>query len=952
MPLSEMATDNKTAAARAFVRSLNILLKFARLYGFDHVRTSAQFQTAWSELRAAVPEYSNTGLLLGAASGQLLVDGAPLDATATERSFAQLLTAAGIASLHFAPNVSQVDLSCLARAFPTGNAKSSVVAEQLKSALAGCVGIKLNEVRFVAEDSSFAEVRSSANLAAKALGADADKFRAWLNDPQKLLQMIAAAEGSHLGPGAGGSGGTDGFGRGAGNVGGSGGSEGLPGPGFGPGSAGGPGFGPGPGGTPGSGASSFYSDAKDTPVGAPGWGHSPTGLTTSIVGPGEEEVLRILRVLASLGSAAGAGADESAAPALFQEHIAQLPAHAQFTLREALSSIAQQTAGHRPDQAVLVRLAEHLAIRFALQRYESGEVRVNAVREMLDRMNQEIDALRKVLSSHEDRLAQAGVVVESHAELLDRQFWAAVPESGKRSVLLSGEAWCIPGRNVRYYLDELAKRGDSDLARKILLNYASCILNTEPEARRRTSIGLGELADICAAAGEGVLTEAIRQAGVALAAERDDDLQTMISAAFVRLSQEAASRRFYGALHQVLGSLDGVENQRPTSAQALRPRIGVDARLPEFIEHALRSPSIPAGLPELLCAIPRPATEHLTRRFSRCVFRDDGNRLVELAERLGEECTSHLRAILRAGQAHDAVDTVALLSRLDLPAVHQFLPSRLDGWPRTAHDRVVRLLAAGSAPGRGQILLELFDAADPSVMPLILDEIGMSGEHSCADRLLRFAAGAVPESAGPYLRVKAIEALGRLRAAEAVPILRMILEEKKFLGWTQPEELRIVAAQTLERIDPEWVRAFLPQSGLAPGDLSLAPLDSDSNSSRIRQRRYPRVRLAERIPATCQSEKDSARFEILALGLGGGMAQTNRHLPPATPATLKVQAGRRGFKARVVMRDSRAQVVAFEIVAIDFADRVKLRRLLTSLLASASSPSAPSASAESPSPST
>jgi hypothetical protein len=958
-----MATNNKIAAARAFVRSLNILLKFARLYGFDHARTSAQFQTAWSELRAAIPQGTDTGLLLGASSGKLLVDGAPLDATATERSFAQLLSAAGIASLHFGPSASQIDLSCLARAFPTGNAKSSVVAEQLKTALAGCNGIKINEVRFVAEDSSSADLHSSASLAAKAFGADADRFKAWLNDPQKLLELIAAAEGSHTGPGTGesyagpgpGGGADSGFGPGIGSGAGPGlgaGSGTGSGSGSAPGSARGLGSAAGSGSGGGEGSGQGFSTAgKDTPVGGPGWGDSRSGLTTLMVGPVEEEVLRILRVLASLGSSTGGGGDGAGA-GLFQEQIGQLPQHAQMTLREALSSIAQQTAGRRPDKAVLVRLAEHLAIRFALERYERGEVRVNAVREMLDRMNQEIEALRKVLSSHEDKLAQAGVIVESHAEMLDRQFWAAVPESGKRSVLLSEEAWCIPGRNVRYYLDELAKRGDSELSRKILVNYAACIKRDEAEARRRTSIGLGELADLYVGAGEDVLTEAIRQTGVALAAERDAELQTMISAAFVRLSQEAASRRLYAAMRQVMSSLDSIENQRPAFAQALRPRVGIEDRLPEFIDHALRSPSIPAGLPDVLRLMPRPATERLTQRFSRCVLRDDGNRLIELAQQLGEECAAHLRAILRSGQPQEAVDTVALLSRLDLPAVQQFLPSRLDGWPRSAHDRVVRQLAAGGASGRGQLLLELFDSVDPSVMPLILDEIGMSGEDACVDRLARFAAGAVPESAGLYLRIKAIEALGRLRAAQAAPVLHAILEERKFLGWVHPEELRIVAAQALERIDPNWTLSFLPRSGLSPNDLALAPLDTSSRPTHIRQRRYQRVRLAAGLPATCQAENESSRLEILALGLGGGMAQTDRHLQPATPATLKLQAGRRSFKAGVVMRDSRAQLVAFEIIAIDFAERLKLRRLLTSLIASAHSSSANSLdSANSPAPS-
>jgi hypothetical protein len=70
-----MKTDPKTMAARAFVRSLNILLKFARLYGYDHARTTEQLEVAWNELRTAVPEDGDSGLLLGATGTQLLLDG-------------------------------------------------------------------------------------------------------------------------------------------------------------------------------------------------------------------------------------------------------------------------------------------------------------------------------------------------------------------------------------------------------------------------------------------------------------------------------------------------------------------------------------------------------------------------------------------------------------------------------------------------------------------------------------------------------------------------------------------------------------------------------------------------------------------------------------------------------------------------------------------------------------
>ena len=49
------------------------------------------------------------------------------------------------------------------------------------------------------------------------------------------------------------------------------------------------------------------------------------------------------------------------------------------------------------DEATLLRLAEDLAIKFALDRFQRGEVRVNAVRQMLDRMGHELETLRKLL---------------------------------------------------------------------------------------------------------------------------------------------------------------------------------------------------------------------------------------------------------------------------------------------------------------------------------------------------------------------------------------------------------------------------------------------------------------------------------------------------------------------------------------------------------------------------
>src|SRR6266576_2725400 len=191
-----MKADPKTASGRAFVRSLNILLKFARLYGYEHARTIEQLQIAWQELRAAIPLGTEAGLLLGATNSQLLLDGVPLEGLPAEKQFAQLLSAAGLASIQFFSSVTEEEIGRFARAFPTGKAKPAELALQLKDALTGAQGIRINEICFVATDSRLKEASMAAQLAEAALGGEQDEFKKWLNDPQKLLELIAAAQGA------------------------------------------------------------------------------------------------------------------------------------------------------------------------------------------------------------------------------------------------------------------------------------------------------------------------------------------------------------------------------------------------------------------------------------------------------------------------------------------------------------------------------------------------------------------------------------------------------------------------------------------------------------------------------------------------------------------------------------------------------------------------------------
>ena len=1034
--------------ARAFVRSLNILLKFARLYEFGHVRTAAQFETAWKELRSALDESVGSGLLLGASGNQILLDGVPLGASAGEKSFAQLLTGSGIASIHFSPNLTQPQFARFVRGFPSGNAKPSSLAEQLKSALAGETSIKVNEIRYVAEDSSVAGIKMAAQLTAKALGAQGDKFKDFFEDPNKLLQMILAAESSRgggggggggtgpgFGPGGGGSSGVPGgggtgaggFGTGggagsgsSGQVGGSlwegSGGSGSSGGGLGTGNAtgGGPGSGPGsgPGAGPGSGGGSGVGGGGGTggsggsgggiggsgggggvgiggggtgigggsggsgsgggagsggvggAGGGAGAGGGPGGgggeaapgkwLTASALlrgsslggggtlaggagaGPGtggggfsvaEEDVRAMLGLFAQLGKSRKDPEAKMDVPT-FQSRLSAMPVRAQFTLQQALAGLAAQAPSEKADKPMLLKLAEHVAIRFALDSYERGELRVNAVKQLLDRMNSEIEALRKILGSQEEMMAQAGLSVQTYTELLDQEFWEQVPEENKKEVLTSDEAWCVPPRNVRAFLEDMLRRGELKTVNEILMKYAACIALEAPEARRTTAIGLSDLAELYGSGDGSALMESIRRLGNQLAVEREPELQTLISAAFVRMSQEAASKRCYPAMQQALSSLDNIEQQRPGSTQSLRPRIGAEERLPEFIEEALRGGHIADGMTEILGLMPKATLHYVTNRFGHCGFREDCEVLSQIVRGLGEDSTQRLLEILQTAPANEAAETIGLLSHFAPDAVDKILPVRLSQWPRSSHDRAVRQLSSAPPEQRARLLVSLYDSLDALIRPLAIDEMGMSGQHECIPKLVELAQN---DHTPPFHRLKALEALGRLRASAASPTLQHILEARQVWRWVYPTELRIAAVQALMRIDPTMALEKLNSSGLERKDLTLEPTDPEPNSSAMRQRRYARLKLSRNLIAVSTNLRENFRLSIPELNLGGGIGAGQRHLAPGSLLSLKLSHGVRNIKAQAIVRGARPQAMAFEFVDMDMEDRSRLRKVLMEL---------------------
>ena len=893
-----MPVASFTASSRAFVRTLNVLLKYARMYGMAHARTAHQFDSAWEELAEAIrAAEGDSGLLLGATGSQLLLDGVPLETTPAERSFADLLSTSGVASVAFGKETEREDFAKFVQAFiEPGAGKTVTLAERLQTLLGkGTTSrIRVNEIRFVVEDAAYADARFAAEITAASLGADTELMKEWFRSPQKMIQLIAAAEGASHGGGPQGpytAYATE--------------SE------------------------PGSSPVTRWieeqpdpSAAAEKPVCEKGADGSPT--------LSEKDMTGLLRLLSDFGEASQERTYQLDAQT-WRQKFGALGSTAQITLRQGLSAIAASAPGARMDEAALMKLAEDLAIRFALDRFQRGEVRVNAVRAMLAKMNGEMDTLRKLLKSREDKLVSAGVNIESHGDILDRQFWAGVPESGKRTVLLSSEAWCIPPRNVQQYVEDLMNRGEADTAGDILVQYATCVGHEDAEARRRVAIGLGQLAEAFSRSADDRIRKALTVIGKQMGEERDAELQSLLGAAFVRLSNEASSRRYFPAMQQALESLATLETSRPSWVQSLRPRIGVENRIPDFIEEAVTSEKIPDGLIGVLETAPRQSVDLMMARLPRTSRPAERDRLVELARAMGGVCTTYLRAVLQSEKPGRAVNAIGLLSRLDPVSLDELLPVRLADGGRNVHDAAVMQITMGGSLQMGRLLANVLDQLDPSAAPLAIDEMGMSGDDELAPLLLRLAEGELASLNSEYLRVKAIEALGRLRAAAGIPMMRKFLSERKLLGWVHPTEIRLACAQSLEKLDPEWSQSYLPKSGLHQAALSMAALDPNGANDFIRHRRYRRVQLPNTLPVTVTSRRGKATLDVNVLSLEGGLLSGELQFSAGTHADMKISVGLRSINLQAVVRFVRSRQAGFEAVGMDLEDRAKLRRLLLSV---------------------
>jgi hypothetical protein len=254
------------------------------------------------------------------------------------------------------------------------------------------------------------------------------------------------------------------------------------------------------------------------------------------------------------------------------------------------------------------------------------------------------------------------------------------------------------------------------------------------------------------------------------------------------------------------------------------------------------------------------------------------------------------------------------------------LPCRIGDWGRQQQDSVVRQIAASGSPHRAQLLLQLIEGLDPLIIPEAIDEISLGGENTPAEQLMELAYGSGAAITSPYVQLKAVEALGRLRTAGAESQLSELLMHRTLLGWVNPRELRVTAMQALQRVNPEVASSLMQRSGLTDTELKIGPLDG-GDTNWVRQRRYARVVPNGPISAATITSKGKCNLALERLSLGGGFASRNGRAQVGTEAMLEMQLGLRSIRSRVLIREAQAGMM-FEIADISLDERSKLRKLI------------------------
>ncbi|HKW65002.1 MAG TPA: PilZ domain-containing protein [Candidatus Acidoferrum sp.] len=601
------------------------------------------------------------------------------------------------------------------------------------------------------------------------------------------------------------------------------------------------------------------------------------------------------------------------------------------SVRMLLHSVSQYAPrdGEQP-LPYLLRLSENTILEFLTSEFAGGSLTPPAVRPSFHRLG---DVLVESgaytgphASQHLSSLAVAWAA-DTHREHLMNRFWLELPAREKSAVVRGQDVWCVPVAALKQTLGQLVDTGaDAPRreARSIALNYLRRLELPEGSAKRLVAAGLNELVPLLESLWPNQLPEELSRSSMkALQAEAAPETAALLAAFVEALGRIAVSRGDYTGFEFILTGLERAPRDKEHDHMtALATRLVAQDRWFLLVDASLANRPLDPVLPRLLQRDPERLLDRLTLLLTEPRGADMLPAMSRLLRTIGVPVLNLLETRLYEARRQRVTAAIKLLAAADSERLLRGLARAIGSWEWNLQDLAVSELSRPSNSASAQSAAFVFSAiladAHPLVVPMMIDQIGLAQEATGVPQLLEIAAGEHEVLRDQFVRIKAIEALGRMRSYEAAELLHTLIEKRDGLAYAEPAGLRAAAEDALALIEN---RPSFQQAAAAFG----AP--AQSSSSYLIPRRYVRVPLES--PLRAQIEGAPAGLaRVKTISLGGAYLESPKKLTVGDSIKLEVRAGLRKINFTAVVRNIGQDGNGIEFVHMRDEDRERLRKFV------------------------
>lgn len=596
-----------------------------------------------------------------------------------------------------------------------------------------------------------------------------------------------------------------------------------------------------------------------------------------------------------------------------------------------LSSVSQYgpREGERP-QPYLLRLSENIIFELLNAEFSNGSLTPTSVRPMFYRLGDVIVSAGAYSGPHSSQhlssLAVTWATDTQREKLIDR-FWMELPAREKSAVLRGADVWCVPVPALLQTLGQLAEAGaDAPRreARNIVLNYARRLEHADASARRSVAAGLNELTSIIESLWPNQVPEDLsRGAMKALDKETAPETAGLLAAFVESLGRIAVNRADYSGFEAILTNLERAPRDKEHDhVTALANRLVAQDRWLLLVDAALANRALEPVLPRLLQRDPERLLDRLTLLLTDPRGAEMVPAMARLIRTIGVPVLNLLETRLYEARRQRVTAAIKLLAAADPERLLRGLARAMASWEWNLQDLAVSELSRPSNSASAQSAAFVFSAiladAHPLVVPMMIDQIGLAQETTAVAQLMEIAAGEHEILRDQFVRIKAIEALGRMRASEAGELLRTLAESREGLTYAEPSGLRAAAEDALAMIENR------PSSARVRAAYESA---TQTNASYVIPRRYVRVPLESPLRAHIEGSQ-AGLARVKTISLGGAYLESPRKLNVGDSIKLEVRSGLRKINFTAVVRNIGPDGSGVEFVHMRDEDREKLRKLV------------------------